>query len=33
MTGALRVGPRRLLVVEDDDDTANLLKVYFSTHN
>ena len=33
MTGTLRTGPRRLLVVEDDDDTANLLKVYFSTHN
>ena len=30
MTGTLRSGLRRLLVVEDDDDTANLLKVYFS---
>jgi DNA-binding response OmpR family regulator len=33
MTGTLRSGPRRLLVVEDDYDTANLLKVYFSSHN
>jgi DNA-binding response OmpR family regulator len=33
MTGTLRPGPRRLLVVEDDDDTANLLKVYFSSHD
>jgi CheY-like chemotaxis protein len=33
MTGTLRQGPRRLLVVEDDPDTANLLKIYFSTHN
>ena len=33
MTGTLRQGPRRLLVVEDDADTANLLKIYFSTHN
>jgi PleD family two-component response regulator len=29
MTGTLRQGPRRLLVV----DTANLLKVFFSSHN
>ena len=33
MTGTLRPGPRRLLVVEDDEDTANLLKVFFSSHN
>jgi PleD family two-component response regulator len=33
MTGTLRQGPRRLLVVEDDADTANLLKIYFSGHN
>jgi DNA-binding response OmpR family regulator len=33
MTGTLRPGPRRLLVVEDDDDTANLLQVYFSSHS
>jgi PleD family two-component response regulator len=33
MTGTLRQGPRRLLVVEDDADTANLLKVFFSSHN
>lgn len=33
MTGTLRPGPRRLLVVEDDEDTANLLKIYFSNHD
>ncbi len=33
MTGTLRQGPRRLLVVEDDADTANLLKFYFSGQN
>jgi DNA-binding response OmpR family regulator len=33
MTGTLQPGPRCLLVVEDDEDTANLLEVYFSSHN
>ena len=33
MTGPLPSGSRRLLVVEDDPDTANLLKYYFSGHH
>jgi len=32
ITGAQQK-PRNLLVVEDDPDTANLLKLYFSSHN
>lgn len=33
MTGRLRIGKRYLLVVEDDADTANLLRMYFSGHD
>jgi len=33
MTGPLRTTPRTLLVVEDDPDTANLLKVFFTGHS
>lgn len=32
MTGRLRLGKRFLLVVEDDHDTANLLRMYFTSH-